>query len=219
MNTMVGLFDGMEQAEQFIRDLVGASISRDAISVVAPTHANRSETNESLDGALGLMDNVQVHTVLGVGNVVAAGPLASALDNSVSATTRGLLAGLQDMGVPEHQAHAFAEGVRRGSSLVAVQAENLPVAMVQDFLASNQAVDMDSRGASWREQGWERFDPHAAPIPADGSAAQPDMVDESELAAKQQVGPSIGAITSGLVPGGYGAAGDAVFGRDEEGKG
>ena len=49
----------------------------------------------------------------------------------------GFIAGLYDCGVPLHEAHAYAEGVRRGGAVVAV--------LVGDEAAANQAAAMMSR--------------------------------------------------------------------------
>lgn len=211
MNTMAGLFDDTAQAQQLVRDLVGAGISLDAISVIAPIDHNNAGASDG--GAFDLLSDLGERTVRGIGKVVAAGLLANAL-GSPAASEGGILAALAHMGMPEQQAQYFAEGVRRGGALVAVQAENLPVAMVQNFLANNNVVDMDARGASWREHGWQHFDPQApdptASLAGQGAGAPP----ETELPATEQVGPTIGALTGGLVPGGFGAAGETITGDE-----
>jgi hypothetical protein len=58
-------------------------------------------------------------------------------------------------GVPEDEAHFYAEGVRRGGALVTVNAENDELAArAVEIMKRYGAVDIDQRAAEWREQGW-----------------------------------------------------------------
>ena len=55
------------------------------------------------------------------------------------------------LGIPEHEAKVYAEGIKRGNLIVAVRApeDRLPVAE-SVFKASN-AVDINSRRQEWEE--------------------------------------------------------------------
>ena len=66
--------------------------------------------------------------------------------------------------MPEEHAHVYAEGVRRGGTLVSVRADDSQVEAVEGIMAEYNAVDADARGALYRESGWERFDEEAPPI-------------------------------------------------------
>ena len=59
----------------------------------------------------------------GIGPVIAAGPLAAGLLGAATGAvaggaTGGIVGGLLNMGVPEEEAHYYAEGLRRGGTLV-----------------------------------------------------------------------------------------------------
>jgi uncharacterized protein (TIGR02271 family) len=62
-----------------------------------------------------------------------------------------LIDDLEDAGVPRSDAHAYAEGVRRGNSLVAVECDD-----------SEGVLDLDERQAAWRSEGWQGYDASVA---------------------------------------------------------
>jgi uncharacterized protein (TIGR02271 family) len=57
-------------------------------------------------------------------------------------------------GVPEEEGAYYAEGVRRGGTLVSVRAEDTFVDRVVDIMAQHGAVDIDERSTQWRQSGW-----------------------------------------------------------------
>src|SRR5919109_4926404 len=69
--------------------------------------------------------------------------------------TGGPVAGLVSRGVPETEAHVFAEGVRRGGAIVGVKADDEMEAEQAALLMSRHgAVDIDACATGWRSQGW-----------------------------------------------------------------
>ena len=109
----------------------------------------------------------------GVGPVVAAGWLiATAVGAGVGAAGGGLLGSLVGAGVSETDAHVYAEGVRRGGTLVTVKADDSQVAMVERVLDSHNAVDSTVRGDQYRAEGWSKFDETA---PAYRAGATPGI--------------------------------------------
>jgi len=61
---------------------------------------------------------------------------------------------LMDNGVPASDAHAYAEGVRRGHALVAVRCDDDEVDDVIDVLDGDDVLDIDERQENWRSEGW-----------------------------------------------------------------
>ena len=128
-----------------------------------------------LGGALGLLVGAGLLAIPGIGPVLAAGPLAAAIGTTaatvgagalgagIGAATGGLLGGLVGAGVPEEQAHYYAEGVRRGGTLVSVSADDARASTISAIMQRHGAVDINARGAEWRRAGWSRFDPDAGP--------------------------------------------------------
>jgi hypothetical protein len=69
--------------------------------------------------------------------------------------SRGPILGLVNCGVPEGEAHVFAEGVRRGGVIVAVKADDEMEAEQAALLMSRHgAVDIEACATGWRNQGW-----------------------------------------------------------------
>jgi uncharacterized protein (TIGR02271 family) len=65
---------------------------------------------------------------------------------------------LTSNGVPADDAHAYAEGVRRGHALVAVRCDDDEVDRVVDILDNDDVLDIDERQDTWRSEGWTGYD-------------------------------------------------------------
>jgi uncharacterized protein (TIGR02271 family) len=65
-----------------------------------------------------------------------------------------LLETLADMGVPYEEAHAYAEGVHRGSALVVVESSDDRAERGMAILQRLHPVDLHERTAQWRQEGW-----------------------------------------------------------------
>jgi hypothetical protein len=67
----------------------------------------------------------------------------------------GPISGLIGLGLPETEAHVFAEGVRRGGVIVIVAADDEFEAEQAALLMNRHgAVDIESCDAGWRRLGW-----------------------------------------------------------------
>lgn len=124
-----------------------------------------------IGGLGGLLVGLGALVIPGIGPVVAAGPLAAALSGLAGAgigavaggVTGGLLGALVDMGVPEEQAHYYAEGVRRGGTLVTVQTDENMSDRAMDIMNRHDPIDINERGRLWREAGWTGYEETAEP--------------------------------------------------------
>jgi uncharacterized protein (TIGR02271 family) len=133
-----------------------------------------------MGGLGGLLVGLGALTIPGIGPVLAAGPLAAAVSGLVGAgvgavagaAAGGLLGALVDMGIPEEQAGIYAEGVRRGGTLVTVETEDRDLDRVRDVMNRHDPVDIDERASQWRSSGWQGFDANAQPYQADQSMAR-----------------------------------------------
>ena len=230
MATVVGLFDTPSEAAQAGQALVEHGIRHEDISVIAGDSSSVGEGAASgavgggvLGGVLGALVGLGALAIPGIGPVLAAGPLVAALGSvgagavagaGVGAVGGGIIGALIGAGVPEDLAHTYAEGLRRGGTLVAVQTNDDNLGAVRELFQRNGAVDVEARSAEWQAAGWRSFDQKTAPPIAD---AQPPNADEMpvDTPAASSPGASVGALTGGMVPGTYGAAGDTIFGVDE----
>jgi len=195
--TVVGLFDTAAEAQSVVQELVNNGFERADISLVAnnakgeygnykEAGADSSSTTEGagagavgggvLGGVFGLLVGVGALAIPGIGPVIAAGPLVAALGAAgastlvgagVGAAAGGILGALIGAGIPEQDASFYAEGVRRGGSLVLVKSSDDMANRAYDILRRSGAVDVDQRGGQWRSSGWNNFDPNAQPYSVD----------------------------------------------------
>ena len=113
-----------------------------------------------LGGGAGLLAGIGALAIPGVGPVIAAGWLVATLTGAgAGAAAGGLLGSLTGAGVSETDANVYAEGVRRGSTLVTVRAEDAQAGEAESIMHRYTPVDVAERGAAYRSTGeWERFD-------------------------------------------------------------
>lgn len=177
------LFDTYEHASMAVTELERSGIPHADISIVAnntddrhsstiPAHdaadtaGNGAGTGATLGtvlgGGAGLLAGLGMLAIPGVGPVVAAGWLiATAVGAGVGAASGGLLGSLVGAGVAETDAHVYAEGVRRGGTLVTVKAAEGQSAVVDRILDTYSPVDTAVRGDAYRAEGWSKFDEQA----------------------------------------------------------
>jgi hypothetical protein len=106
--------------------------------------------------------------------VVAAGWLVATLTGAgvgavVGSGAGGLIGSLTHAGVPEDDAHVYAEGVRRGGSLVTVRTEESRVPQADAILTATAYVNPIGRRAEYQQGGWTRFDENAPPYTFGGT--------------------------------------------------
>ena len=196
--TITRLFNSHTEAMTAVTDLETAGIPHADISLVASNadkwhdghkhhHADADGDNDAaegagkgattgglLGGAGGLLAGLGMLAIPGLGPVVAAGWLVSTAVGAIAGAaiggaTGGLLGALKDAGHTDEDAQVYAEGVRRGGTLVSVKAEEGRAAEIERILDGHSGVDAMSRGAVYREQGWAGYS-------ADAPAYSPDEV-------------------------------------------
>ena len=74
-------------------------------------------------------------------------------------------------GVSEEDAHVYAEGVRRGGTLVTARVADNDRARI-DAILDRASVNVRDRGAAYRKAGWQKFDTSAPSYTADQVAAE-----------------------------------------------
>ncbi len=184
--TVVALYDNFEDANNAVRELIDRGFRRENISFMAndqhgeygqalnETNVNTFQAEEANTGAgvgagigaavgglAGVLIGLGALAIPGVGPVLAAGPLATVLAGlagaGAGAVAGGVIGALVDMGIPEESAGYYAEGVRRGGTLVTVQAEDNMTDKAVDILNRHNPVDLNERVSTWRESGWTGY--------------------------------------------------------------
>src|SRR3954447_6308665 len=190
--TISRLYDSYSDAERAVRRLEAAGVPHSDISIVANNSDNwfgsstgkvdrdrdgvddRAEgaatgagIGAGLGGAAGLLAGLGLLAIPGLGPVVAAGWLAStALGAAAGAATGGVVGALTQAGISKDEAPLYAEGIRRGGTLVSARVPDADRARLEAIL-NQSAVNIRDRSAAWQKSGWKTFDPSAQPYGAD----------------------------------------------------
>ena len=147
-----------------------------------PTHAAEDAgkgagIGAAVGGVGGLLTGLGLLAIPGVGPVVAGGWLVATAAGAVTGAVvggaaGGLVGSLTGAGVPEHDANFYAEGVRRGGTLVTARIDDARASTAREILERHGLVDPTLRGAAYRKSGWTSFDPNAPAYTADQVAAE-----------------------------------------------
>jgi uncharacterized protein (TIGR02271 family) len=90
---------------------------------------------------------------------------------------------LVDLGVPHEEAHAYAEGVRRGGALVVVESSDDRAERGMEILRRLHPVNLHERTAQWRQEGWTGYDATAMTSTARSSAASATRTSQEQARA------------------------------------
>jgi uncharacterized protein (TIGR02271 family) len=177
--TVVGLFDNRDAARSAVQELLDAGVGREDISVMSKELEGKDSVVElveedgreqvedmakgagagaTIGGLAGLLLGITALAIPGIGPVLAAGPIAALIAGAgIGATAGGLISGLTRLGMSEDQAHTYAEGVRRGGTLISVNVSDEGATQVITTMKRHGAIEIDKRAAEWREEGWTGF--------------------------------------------------------------
>jgi hypothetical protein len=161
------LYDRIEDARDAVQELIDHGFRREDISLVAADERGKLQQTTATDmgdedmasgaatgagigavlgGLGGLLVGLGALAIPGIGPVLAAGPLVSALAGAgIGAAAGGLVGALADLGVPEEQAEKYAEGVRLGGTLVTVSAADDMTGQVVSIMNGHNPVDIGRR--------------------------------------------------------------------------
>jgi hypothetical protein len=120
-----------------------------------------------LGGGAGLLTGLGVMAIPGLGPVVAAGWLvATAVGALAGGATGGVIGALTKSGVSNEDAQVYAEGVRRGGTLVSARVPPTDQSRAEAIL-DRSAVNIANRRAAYVKSGWNRFDEGSPPYTSD----------------------------------------------------
>jgi hypothetical protein len=185
------LFDSFADAEHAVIELERLGVPRGDISIVShrsdkkhagvhvrQPHDHTAAEASSIDAGVGVgvggvigaaggvLAGLGLLAIPGLGPVIAAGWLASAavgalVGGAVVGAAGGIVGALTNAGVSQAEADVYAEGVRRGGTLVSVKVEDGQLGQANEALNAVPFVDIAERGELYRRSGWSRFDPSA----------------------------------------------------------
>lgn len=189
--TVVGLFDEWDDAQHVVNDLEAAGFPRKDISIVASnatqrfgSHATSGQEHSKggsviggavggaaegavIGGLTGLAASVALLLIPGIGPIAAIGPLSAFLSGAgIGALGGGVIGGLANLGIPHEEAGYYAEGVRRGGTLVTLTTSDDRADEAMRIFDRYNPVDIEERAAYYRESGYTNYDakaPHYTP--------------------------------------------------------
>ncbi|MBC7765743.1 MAG: hypothetical protein H7Y41_04580 [Hyphomonadaceae bacterium] len=159
--TVVGVFDSYQNAENAARQVKDQGLRTDDISIIAKddqknngdnddaSARNADMTNDNmsggavtggvLGGVAGLLLGMGTIAIPGLGVIAAAGPIAGLLSGAI---TGGVVGGLVDLGIPEEESKRYERDVKSGKILWSMKTESSNTSRVQDILKSNGAYEV-----------------------------------------------------------------------------
>lgn len=190
--TITRLFDHYSDATNAVRELERLGVPHDDLSIMANKRdhtegAHISDVNDDGDvtrgastgaiigGVGGLLAGLGLLAIPGLGPIVAAGWLASTavgagIGAAGGAATGGIVGALKEAGHNDDEANVYAEGVRRGGTLVSARVDDSLAPQAEAVLQRNKSVDAATRRSAYRQSGWKGFD-EKAPAYTDAEVA------------------------------------------------
>lgn len=182
--TVVGLFKTLSDANQTIKALKKLGFDDSEISVMAREALMQDleieenlESEEVTDGAIigtaggavtgmfaGLIAGMSAIVVPGVGPIVGSGILLTVLGSTAAGAGIGaiaggaLLGGMVKLGVAEEDTQLYAEAVKRGGILIAVQVDSNQAEAVEQIMQQANSLDATTLRSTWQKEGWTGFD-------------------------------------------------------------
>ena len=167
------LFDDYDQARRAVEALENSGFSSDEVSLVARAQdgtikvedndASGAATGAGVGGlagaGAGILASLGMIAIPGIGPLVAAGMLATTIVTATGgALAGGLIGALTDYGIDSADADFYAEGIRRGSSLVTVRADDDRWPQADAILRQHEPVNSQARRDEYIQSGWNTED-------------------------------------------------------------
>jgi hypothetical protein len=197
--TIVALYDHYDDASKAVSEIVATGIPQESISLLAnnlsgdhpalvsnpvvagedftsrdeaqPAAVTGAEVGISIGGVVGVLAAAGAIMIPGIGPLIAAGALATIATGAAAGGVIGGAVGmLTEHGISHDDSHLYAEGLKRGGTLVTVLADESKLDAVRQIFKTYGAVDIEKRGATWTAEGWVAFD-HEADHPTEAQLA------------------------------------------------
>ncbi|HEY4361383.1 MAG TPA: DUF3341 domain-containing protein [Bryobacteraceae bacterium] len=161
-----GIYKTVGEAETAVSRLMASRFTNDDISVLLPdsqstkefAHEKNTKAPEgttagvtaggAIGGTLGLLAGMGALAIPGVGPLLAAGPLMSALAGlGVGGAVGGFIGALAGMGIPEYEAKRYEGWIKQGGILLSVHCDTSDeVDRAKAILNQTHAEDVSSTG-------------------------------------------------------------------------
>jgi hypothetical protein len=209
--TVVALYDHFENAKSAVAEMIGAGAARDTIALLANTSTGDhpalslnpafareefdtdssaqsgivtgAEVGVGLGGLMGFLIGISSVAIPGIGFLIAAGTWATVAAGAAAGGAVGAIVGaLTDHGVSDKDAHLYAEGLKRGGTLITAVVPEDHVAAMTEICKKHGAIDIEDRVAPWNAEGWVSFEQSGGSLAYIGTAANAGSSAEAKVA-------------------------------------
>lgn len=189
----IGIFSNRQDAEVALGELQAAGFSMNQVSLIAKdthsgdrhhAHGNKADeglktgavTGSALGGLAGLLVGLGALAIPGVGPVILAGEVATALATAltggvIGAAAGSIVGGLAGLGIPEEQARVYSDRFSKGDYLIMVEGTDVELERAQtilkrrgieDFIIYDAATTNDVRGVNKLDTTATNYSPSLA---------------------------------------------------------
>jgi hypothetical protein len=164
LRTVSALFETYDQVVAAVDALSDMGVPSSEITVVSPSRDPATQIREgaelgaAIGGVGGLLAGLGAFALPGLGSVLGVGWLIPLLVGAAAGGVAGSIIGaLAGAGVDESDAHVYAEGVRRGGTLLLARIHDDEAANAKAILFRCGAIDSNTRRSEYAADGWDGF--------------------------------------------------------------
>ena len=192
VKTVVGMFESAKDVNDAVTELMKQGFTKPEISVLARKEVIKETGVDVVSGAevgaitggvtggvVGLLLGLSVIAIPGVGWVIAGAEFltwigATLLGAAAGAIGGGLIGSLTALGLPEHEAHVFAEGIKRGNTLLAVRTVDERAQIASDVMTQFHGLDVDAQRMKLETTGWVAMEVSPESLPGASLEVSPE---------------------------------------------
>lgn len=157
--TITAFYDSRPEAEAAKRQLEASQFDAERVRIIDQSSSGQSSSHESSSASQG-------------GSSYSSS--SSSSSSGDSGEGQGFFSSLRDMFMPDEDAHAYDEGIRRGGFLLCAQVDDDRADDAVRMLESSNSVDFDEREQSWRTEGWSGYQSGGSSTGMDRAQTGPD---------------------------------------------
>lgn len=164
MRTVSALFDTYDEVTAAVDGLADMGVPSKEISVLTQhaDFATKMAESAGLGAAIGsvggILASLAAIAVPGLGAIMGVGWLVPVLLGAAAGGVAGGIVGsLRGAGIKDDLAQIYAEGVRRGSTLVAARVHDDEATQAISILNRCGAIDTNTRREEYASGGWDSF--------------------------------------------------------------
>lgn len=163
MKTIHQIFDDYETALEALDELQRAGFSEEQVSLLSGGRTRNMEAGAAagafVGGGAGLLAGLGILAIPGIVPIWTIGVLATAIaGGAVGAVAGGLAGAMIRTGIPENDAHRYAETIRRGGGLIVARVSDRDARRVHEVLDRHRPPKDSNEAETSKASGWSRLE-------------------------------------------------------------